>query len=93
MSPQRIARDPWLDNAKMALVTLVVIGHAWALLPADGVLGHLYDFLYAWHMPAFVFVKEDGTSRLVFEGGVDSVDEIVALVEEHVGVDLERGAR
>jgi fucose 4-O-acetylase-like acetyltransferase len=40
----------------MALVTLVVIGHAWALLPGDGVVGHLYDFLYAWHMPAFVFV-------------------------------------
>ena len=28
-------RDPWFDNAKMALVTLVVIGHSWTLLPAD----------------------------------------------------------
>jgi fucose 4-O-acetylase-like acetyltransferase len=56
MSDDRITRDPWLDNAKMALVTLVVIGHAWAMLPADGVVGHLYDFLYAWHMPAFVLV-------------------------------------
>ncbi|KAA1421050.1 hypothetical protein F0U44_01610 [Nocardioides humilatus] len=52
----RTSRDPWLDNAKMALVTLVVVGHLWALLPSDGVVGHLYDFLYAWHMPAFVFV-------------------------------------
>ena len=50
------SRDPWLDNAKMALVTLVVVGHACALLPDDGVVGHFYDFLYAWHMPAFVFV-------------------------------------
>jgi fucose 4-O-acetylase-like acetyltransferase len=49
-------RDPWLDNAKMALVTLVVIGHAWTLLPEDGVNRHLYDFLYAWHIPAFVLV-------------------------------------
>ncbi|WP_183095291.1 acyltransferase family protein [Nocardioides stalactiti] len=56
MSSQRIARDPWLDNAKMALVTLVVIGHVWALLPAEGLVGDAYDFLYAWHMPAFVFV-------------------------------------
>jgi fucose 4-O-acetylase-like acetyltransferase len=56
MSSQRIARDPWLDNAKMALVTLVVVGHAWALLPGGGVVGHLYDFLYVWHLPAFVFV-------------------------------------
>jgi fucose 4-O-acetylase-like acetyltransferase len=40
----------------MALVTLVVVGHAWTLLPDGAVTGHLYDFLYAWHVPAFVFV-------------------------------------
>ena len=56
MASTRTARDPWLDNAKMALVTLVVIGHGWALLPGGGVVGHVYDFLYAWHLPAFVFV-------------------------------------
>lgn len=49
-------RDPWFDNAKMALVTLVVIGHAWTLLPEPALNRHLYDFLYAWHIPAFVFV-------------------------------------
>jgi fucose 4-O-acetylase-like acetyltransferase len=49
-------RDPWFDNAKMALVLLVVIGHAWTLLPHTGLNDHLYDFLYAWHVPAFVFV-------------------------------------
>jgi fucose 4-O-acetylase-like acetyltransferase len=51
-----MARDPWLDNAKMALVTLVVVGHGWTLLPDDAVNRHLYDFLYAWHIPAFVIV-------------------------------------
>jgi fucose 4-O-acetylase-like acetyltransferase len=40
----------------MALVTLVVIGHAWTLLPADELNSRLYDFVYAWHIPAFVFV-------------------------------------
>jgi fucose 4-O-acetylase-like acetyltransferase len=50
------SRDPWLDNAKMALVTLVVIGHAWTLLPSGRLPGHLYDFVYAWHVPAFVLV-------------------------------------
>lgn len=40
----------------MALVTLVVVGHAWTLLPADSLNDHLYDFLYAWHVPAFVLV-------------------------------------
>ncbi|HEX5088575.1 MAG TPA: acyltransferase family protein [Nocardioides sp.] len=49
-------RDPWFDNAKMALVLLVVVGHSWTLLPHNGVDDHLYDFLYAWHVPAFVFV-------------------------------------
>ena len=49
-------RDPWFDNAKMALVVLVVIGHSWTLLPKTDVNDVLYDFLYAWHVPAFVFV-------------------------------------
>ncbi len=49
-------RDPWLDNAKMALVTLVVIGHGWTLLPQTTLNSHVYDFLYAWHIPAFVLV-------------------------------------
>jgi fucose 4-O-acetylase-like acetyltransferase len=51
-----VVRDPWLDNAKMALVALVVIGHSWTLLPQDTVNEVLYDALYAWHVPAFVFV-------------------------------------
>lgn len=49
-------RDAWFDNSKMTLVTLVVVGHAWTLLPDDPLARHLYDFLYAWHVPAFVFV-------------------------------------
>ena len=53
-------RDPWFDNAKMALVTLVVIGHSWTLLPNDDAArptrSWLYDFLYSWHIPAFVIV-------------------------------------
>src|SRR6478609_10991719 len=55
-SQQATVRDPWFANAKMALVTLVVVGHAWTLLPYDTLDDHLYDFLYAWHVPAFVFV-------------------------------------
>lgn len=50
-------RDPWLDNAKMGLIVLVVVGHLLALLPEDGPGGHLYDFVYLWHMPAFVFLS------------------------------------
>lgn len=41
----------------MGLIVLVVLGHTWALLPSDGPAGHLYDFVYLWHMPAFVFLS------------------------------------
>ncbi|TIC84222.1 acyltransferase family protein [Nocardioides sp. GY 10127] len=50
------ARDPWFDNAKMVLVTLVVIGHSWVMLPDSALRDHAYAWLYAWHMPAFVLV-------------------------------------
>lgn len=49
-------RDPWFDNAKMALVVLVVVGHSWTLLPKTATQDVLYDFLYVWHVPAFVLV-------------------------------------
>ncbi len=49
-------RDPWFDNAKMALVTLVVVGHSWVLLPDNVARLWFYDFLYLWHIPAFVLV-------------------------------------
>ncbi len=55
--PPAKTRDPWFDNAKMALVTLVVVGHSWTLVPSDdGLQSWLYDFLYSWHIPAFVIV-------------------------------------
>lgn len=64
--PPPQVRDPWFDNAKMVLVTLVVVGHAWTLLPlfaddagsplARAVDKAAYDALYLWHIPAFVIV-------------------------------------
>lgn len=49
-------RDPWFDNAKFALVTLVVVGHSLTLLPANTTDAWLYQFLYSWHVPAFVLI-------------------------------------
>jgi fucose 4-O-acetylase-like acetyltransferase len=40
----------------MTLVTLVVVGHSWTLLPKDTAHNWAYDFLYAWHIPAFVTI-------------------------------------
>ncbi len=54
MSPA--SRDPWLDNVKMVLVTLVVVGHSWTLLPDVSTSSPVYVFLYSFHVPAFVLV-------------------------------------
>jgi fucose 4-O-acetylase-like acetyltransferase len=56
VSPTKPPRDPYFDNAKMLLVTLVVVGHAWALVRTSTVGAALYDFLYLFHIPAFVMV-------------------------------------
>jgi fucose 4-O-acetylase-like acetyltransferase len=40
----------------MALVTLVVVGHSLVIVKNTAFAYHLYDFIYAWHMPAFVLV-------------------------------------
>ena len=50
-------RDPWLDNVKMVLIIFVVIGHSWGLLDGSRGTHWAYDFLYLWHIPAFVFVS------------------------------------
>jgi fucose 4-O-acetylase-like acetyltransferase len=49
-------RDPWLDNAKMVLVTIVVIGHMIVLTPGGDEQSRTYDFIYYFHIPAFVLV-------------------------------------
>ena len=49
-------RDPWFDNSKMALVALVAVGHSWALLPKTVEISWAYDWLYVWHIPAFVAI-------------------------------------
>ena len=50
------SRDPFFDNAKMLLVTLVVVGHSWTLLPDVSTSSPVYVFLYTFHVPAFVLV-------------------------------------
>src|SRR4051794_22259689 len=54
-APKR-PRDPWFDNAKMLLVLLVVVGHSWTLVADTTFTNRLYDWLYLWHIPAFVMV-------------------------------------
>jgi fucose 4-O-acetylase-like acetyltransferase len=54
--PQTKVRDPWLDNVKMVLVTIVVVGHMMVLVPDGSEKSRAYDFIYYFHIPAFVLI-------------------------------------
>ena len=60
------SRDPFFDNAKLLLVTLVVVGHSWTLLPDVSTSGPVYVFLYTFHVPAFVLVTGYLSRRFTF---------------------------
>ncbi len=60
-------RDPWFDNAKMLLVTLVVVGHTWTLLPETWAIDRTYNWLYLWHVPAFVMVTGYLSRRFTYD--------------------------
>lgn len=53
-----------------------------------GDLNGLDGFPVVRGLPYFVLVDADGTIAHVSAGGIESVDEVVAMVEEHLGVDL-----
>lgn len=53
--PDTQRRDPFFDNARAVLITLVVVGHA--LEPIASASAHAMTvWIYSFHMPAFVFV-------------------------------------
>lgn len=56
-TPGPAGRDPWKDNARLALITLVVFGHCLEPLRNVPLLDALYRFLYLFHMPAFAFLS------------------------------------
>ncbi|MGH3356193.1 MAG: acyltransferase family protein [Nocardioidaceae bacterium] len=52
----RPGRDPYLDNAKLIAIVLVVVGHSWNNLRDLPLVEAAYLLLYLFHMPAFVLV-------------------------------------
>ena len=52
-----ISRDAWKDNARLALITLVVFGHCLEPLRGVPAIDALYRFLYLFHMPAFAVLS------------------------------------
>ncbi|HZK56479.1 MAG TPA: acyltransferase family protein [Desulfosporosinus sp.] len=51
------SRNYLLDNLKVALIVLVVLGHALKNIDADIGLRSVYIFIFMFHMPLFVFVS------------------------------------
>ncbi|MFA1551626.1 acyltransferase family protein [Actinomadura chokoriensis] len=51
-------RDAYFDNVKFFLIMLVVLGHCWEVFRNDShAVNAVYSLVYAFHMPAFVFVS------------------------------------
>ncbi|NUO72498.1 MAG: acyltransferase [Frateuria sp.] len=55
--PASPTRDPWKDNARLALITLVAFGHCLEPLRGVASIDALYRFLYLFHMPAFAYLS------------------------------------
>lgn len=57
-APQKNQRDPFFDNAKFVLITLVVIGHAYTSLRHHSELVYTaYLLIYSFHMPLFILIS------------------------------------
>ena len=50
------SRSPYLDNIKGILIFLVVFTHCLYASQGDTIINYIVDFVYMFHMPAFVFV-------------------------------------
>ncbi|RMI45239.1 acyltransferase family protein [Streptomyces triticirhizae] len=73
------ARDPFFDNAKYLAIVLVAIGHAWTPLREDSrTAAALYNFVYTFHMPAFILVA--GYFSRNFTGRPDQLKRLVSGV-------------
>lgn len=50
-------RRPEIDNIKGLLIVLTVLAHTMELVPPQPQLMHFYNFIYIFHMPAFLFLS------------------------------------
>lgn len=49
------ARDAYFDNLKFILILLVVVGHLIEPFNGEAAMGAIYQFIYSFHMPLFIF--------------------------------------
>lgn len=55
--PAKRRRDPYLDNVKFILISLVVTGHSLVPTLSAHSARAAYVFIYTFHMPAFVLIS------------------------------------
>lgn len=48
-------RDAYFDNLKFILILLVVVGHLIEPFNGEPTMGTIYQFIYSFHMPLFIF--------------------------------------
>ncbi|ACX68025.1 acyltransferase family protein [Paenibacillus sp. Y412MC10] len=48
-------RDAYFDNLKFILILLVVVGHLIEPFNGEAAMGAIYQFIYSFHMPLFIF--------------------------------------
>ena len=50
-------RDSYFDNVKIVLIFLVVLGHYCESYRSSWLMLGIYDFIYSFHMPLFIFIS------------------------------------
>ena len=79
--PGHGARDWFFDNLKACLITLVVVSH---FMLGFRTMERLYNVIYVFHMPLFVFVS-GVFSRTVFRNGRFRYNRLMRLLVSYLG--------
>lgn len=62
-------RITYLDSLKAILILLVILGHAVQFNTEEYETNPLFQFIYSFHMPLFLFISGYLTCRGSFKGG------------------------
>lgn len=57
MEMNKVSRDPFFDNVKIILMLLVVLGHVLPIDLKDRTNLAVYEWIFSFHMPLFVFIS------------------------------------
>ena len=57
MEKAKAVRDPYFDNVKFVLILLVIFGHVLASNFYYPIERGIYNFIFSFHMPLFVFIS------------------------------------